>query len=165
VPNDTDTSGIDKLQAAMGNLMGPQLEKFKSRATYYVALALKSVLIPYKPQHKPVIWASEKQRRWYFAMRSEKGLPFEYKRGSDEMSQNLQKNWGVSRQPTSATLGNRATYAPYVASRQYQTAQHAATGFTTDAQAAEKVVADGTVKRIVEAHIHAIVREAFRGLA
>jgi len=162
MPDDT-TGELDKLQRAMSQLTGPLLDKFKDRATYYVALAIKGVIQPYKPQHTPVIWPSEKARRYYFAMRREAGLPLEYKRGSDPMSQRLQQSWTVARRQAAATLGNRATYAPYVVSSEYQTAQHAATGFTTDEQAAEKVIDDGTMGRIIEAQLRAIVREAFRG--
>jgi hypothetical protein len=97
-------------------------------------------------------------------MRREAGLPMKYTRGSDEMSQRLQASWGITRRTTEAVLGNRAPYAPYVASDEYQTEQHAATGFTTDKEAAEQMIEDGILGRIVEAHIKAIVREAFRGL-
>ena len=166
MPDAIDTSGLDNLQRAMSQLTGPLLDKFKSKATYYVAVALQNVFQSKKPQghHTPVIWPSEKARRYYFAMRRKHNLPLEYTRDSDPMSQQMTKNWAISRAPTSATLGNRATYAPYVQSSQYQTKQHATTGWMTDEQAAEKVMADGTVGKIVEAHINAIVKEAFRGL-
>ena len=165
MPDDIDTSGLDNLQRAMSQLTGPLLDKFKSRATYYVAVALKGVMNKAPAgHHTPVIWPSEKARRYYFAMRRKAGLDPRYKRESDPMSQQIQKSWAISRAPESATLGNRATYAPYVQSSQYQTEQHATTGWMTDEQAAEKVVSDGTVGRIVEAHINAIVKEAFRGL-
>jgi len=160
-----DTSGLEHLQQAIRNLTGPLLSRFKSQATYLVAEALKRVMQEYPgPSHQPVIWASEKQRRWYYAMRREEGLPLEYTRRSDPMSQRLHAQWGISRGQESATLGNRATYAPYAQSSQFQTAQHAATGWTTDAQAADQVLTDGTVRRIVDAQVRAIVREAFRGL-
>jgi hypothetical protein len=159
-----DASELDRLQSAISNLMGPLLSKFKDRATYYVAVALKGIIKEYPlGKNSPVIWPSEKARRYYFAMRREAGLPMKYTRGSDPMSQRLQQSWTVRRGNAEATLGSRATYAPYVASSEYQTEQHAATGFTTDEQAADKVIADGTMKRIVEAHVKAIVREAFRG--
>jgi hypothetical protein len=149
----------------MGQLSGAGLTKFKGRSTYYVALAIKGVIKAYPgPAHSPVIWPSEKARRYYFWMRREAGLSMQYKRGSDPMSQRMMHSWGISRGQTEATLGSRATYAPYVASDEYQTEQHAATGFTTDRQAAEKVIADGVVDRIITAQINAMVREAFRGL-
>jgi len=165
MPDDIDTTELTKLQRAMSSLTGPLLVKFKGRVTYYVAVAIQGIIKPYPgPAHKPVIWPSEKARRYYFAMRREAGLPMKYTRGSDPMSQRIQQSWTIARRPTEATLGNRATYAPYVASEQYQTDQHAATGFTTDRQAAEQVIQSGVMKRIIDAHINAIVREAFRGL-
>ena len=165
MPDTIDTSGIDKLHAAIADLMGPQLEKFKSRATYFVAVELKGIMTKYPAgHHTPVIWASEKQRRWYFAMRREAGLPLKYTRRSDPMSQRMHLSWGIRKKPTSATLGSRATYAPYVQSSQFQTEQHAASNWTTDAQAADKIVADGTLMRIVQANVQRIVQEAFRGL-
>ena len=97
-------------------------------------------------------------------MRREAKLPMKYTRGSDPMSQRVQQSWAVSRGTDSATLGNRASYAPYVVSDQYQTEQHKATGFTTDKQAADKVIQDGTLDRIITAHIETMVKEAFRGL-
>jgi len=164
LPDDT-TGELDKLQRAMSQLTGPLLDKFKDKTTYYVAEAIRGVIQAYPlGKNSPVIWPSEKARRYYFAMRREAGLPLEYKRGSDPMSQRLQQSWTVARRQAAATLGNRATYAPYVVSSEYQTAQHAATGFTTDEQAAEKVIDDGTMGRIIEAQLRAIVREAFRGI-
>ena len=170
MPNEVDTSELDALQRAMDQLSGPLLIKFKGRTAYYVALAIKGVIQPYKRKFTPgnpppyVLWASRKQQKWYHAMRRAAGLPAKYTRGSDPMSQRVSQSWAVSRGKTSATLGNRATYAPWVASEEFQTEQHAATGFTTDREAAEKVMKDGTVKRIIDAHLKAIVREAFRGL-
>jgi len=164
MPDIIDDSALTQLRQALNRLMGEELQRFRSQLTYYTALAIKGVIQPYKPQHTPVIWPSEKARRYYFAMRREKGLPMKYTRGSDPMSQRLQASWTVARGRGEATLGNRATYAPYVASSQYQTEQHAATGFTTDEQAAQKVIESGTLDRIITAHIQAMVRGAFRGL-
>ena len=156
---------LSALQRAMNSLSGAGLLKFKSRVTYYVAVAIKGVIKPYKPQHPgKVIWPSEKARRYYFAMRRERGLPMEYKRGNDPMSQRVSQSWTVARGNEDAVLGNRATYAPYVASEQYQTEQHAATGFVTDAQAAEKVIDSGVMKRIIESQIKSMMDDAFRGL-
>jgi len=164
MPDIIDDSALTQLRQALNKLMGEELQRFKDRMTYYAALAMKGVIQPYKPQHEPVIWPSEKARRYYFAMRREKGLPLQYTRGSDPMSQRLSASWAVRHGNGEAILGNRATYAPYVASEEYQTEQHAATGFITDAQAAEKVIGEGTLDRIITAQIQAAVRGAFRGL-
>jgi hypothetical protein len=171
---DMDASELDRLQSAIGNLTGPLLSKFKDRITYYVAVAIKGQIQPYpgpvKYTHQRkdgtygVKWPSDAARKAYFAERRKRGLPMQYTRGSDPMSQRIQQSWTIRRGNAEATLGNRATYAPYVASSEYQTEQHAATGFTTDEQAAEQTIESGVMGRIVEAQIKAIVREAFRGL-
>jgi len=173
MPENID-SNLEALQRAMQQLTGPLFEKFKGRTTYYVAVALKGIIQPYvgpvKYTHQRkdgtygVKWPSDAARKAYFAQRREAGLPMKYTRGSDPMSQRMQQSWAISRGQDSATLGNRATYAPYVASSEYQTEQHAATGFTTDEQAAERVVESGVMQRIIEAQLKAIIREAFRGL-
>lgn len=165
MPDGVDTSQLDKVQQAISNLMGPELQKFKSRATYFVAVELKHIMSKYPAgKHSPVKWASEKQRRWWFAMRREKGYPLEYTRRTDPMSQRLHAKWGIRKKPTSATLGSGAPYAAYVQSSQYQTEQHAASEWTTDEQAADKIVKDGTLARIVEANVRRAVADAFRGL-
>ena len=163
MPNEVD-SQLAELQRALANLTGPLLSKFKDRVTYYVAVAIKGEIQPYPgPANSPVKWPSEKARRYYFAQRREAGLPMKYTRGSDPMSQRLQQSWTIRRGTAEAVLGNRATCAPYVASVEYQTEQHAATGFTTDEQAAEQTMESGVMGRIVEAQVRAIVKEAFRG--
>ena len=48
--------------------------------------------------HSPVIWASEKSHRYYFAMRRQSGLPPNYTRNSDPMSQRLGPGWAVRKQ-------------------------------------------------------------------
>ena len=165
MPDAIDTSDLDNLQQAMNRLSGESLVKFKGRTTYYVALAIKGVIQPYPgPANSPVKWPSEKARRHYFAMRKEAGLPMKYTRTNDPMSQRLSTSWAIIRGDTEATLGSRATYAPYVASSEYQTEQHKATGFTTDKQAAEQVMSSGVMDRIITAQIQAMVRDAFRGL-
>ena len=156
---------LDKLNRAMQQLSGAGLSMFKRKVTYLVATAIKGVIQPYKRKHSgPVIWPSEKARRYYFAMRRKAGLPMKYTRGSDPMSQRVQQSWVVRSSKESAVLGNTATYAPYVASDQYQTEQHKATGFTTDKQAAEKVVNGPAMRRIIDENIRQMLDKAFGGL-
>lgn len=164
MPDGIEHGDLATLQRALSQLYGPLLTKFKGRTTHAVAVAIQGVIKPYKPQHKPVIWPSDQARKAYFAMRRKASLPMKYTRGSDPMSQRVQQSWTIRRRATSATLGNRATYAPYVASEEFQTEQHAATGFVTDAQAAEQVIEGGAMQRIIKAQLDAVVQEAFRGL-
>jgi hypothetical protein len=88
--------------------------------------------------HSPVIWKSDKQRRFYFWMRRKQGLPKGYTRLFDKMSQKLGPSWTVEPyEETNARVGNRATYAKFVQGAVAQQPQHAATGWITDKQAVE----------------------------
>ena len=104
------------------------------------------------PAHRPVIWASAKARRYYFAMRRKAGLPLQYRRQSDPMSQRVQRSWTtIHHGATDAIVRNKGvTYARFVQAAQYQTAQHRATGWMTDAQAVKNVERSGDVKRITD---------------
>lgn len=114
------------------------------------------------PAHKPVIWASAKQRRWWFWHRRKQELPLEYTRNSDAESQRLEASWATRRAWPGAIVGTRVTYAPWVQSATQtenggpQTAQHKATGWITDAAAVEQTERSGDVQRIASS----IVRKA-----
>lgn len=102
--------------------------------------------------HSPVIWQSEKQRRYYFAMRREQGLPAKYTRGSDPGSQRLGASWTVERKGRLEwTVGTRVTYARFVQSRAAQQRQHSATGWKTVDRAAEEFVRSGVIARYATA--------------
>jgi hypothetical protein len=106
------------------------------------------------PAKHPILWASNKQRKWWFAHRRDKGLPFEYTRNSDPESQRLEASWTVEQTPTGARVGTRASYAPWVQSAEQtahggpQTAQHAASKWVTDQEAVDATVASGDIERI-----------------
>jgi len=104
------------------------------------------------PAHRPVIWASAKARRYYFAMRRKAGLSMRYTRQSDPMSQRVQRGWTVLHHDrTDAIVRNKGVrYAKYVQSAKDLTAQHRATGWMTDVQAVNNVKRRGDVKRITE---------------
>ena len=117
------------------------------------------------PSHSPVIWASEKQRRWWFASRREAGLPLKYARGDDKWSQTLEKSWTVRPEgQTNAVVGTKATYAPWVQSHEKlpsgerQTRQHKATGWVTDKTAVERVRHGGKALRIMRTIIQKWLR-------
>jgi hypothetical protein len=131
-------------------------------ATMALGEQLRGYLARYPgPAHKPVIWASAKQRRFYFAMRRERGLPPRYSRQSDPMSQRLLVGWSVKRHGTTgAIVGTRGIkYARYVQSAQYQTAQHRATGWVTDRQAVDKLKKSGAIQRITRAAVAKVTGE------
>lgn len=90
---------------------------------------------PSKPGY-PLKWQSDKQRRFYFAMR-DGDLP--YVRGSDGMSQRLGPSWAVTPIPFGAVVGTRVAYAPYVQADEMQQDMHHATGWPTDKQTAQRL--------------------------
>ena len=162
---DVDFTSLDQLQQAIANLTGPQVNKVGERAGVKVAEELKNTLSRKPgPSHQPVKWASERQRRWYYAARRKDMLDLKYTRNADPWSQKSSVAWTTQRIAGGAVLGNPATYSPYVYSQEYQTEQHKATGWTTDKEAADRAFRDGTVARHVMAEVESMVREAFRGL-
>ena len=111
------------------------------------------------PAHQPVIWASERQRRWWHAARAEAGLPLEYARGSDPWSKDVEHSWTtVEAGSTDAEVRTFVDYAPYIhadAARGglRQQPQHFATGWMLDTQAVANVKASGKIEVIVKAEI------------
>ncbi len=119
-------------------------------AAVVIGEELRSHLAVYPgPASHPIKWASERQKRFYFAMRRERGLPFGYTRNSDPMSQRLGPSWTVARTQSGASVGTRASYAPWVQSSEKQSAQMKATGWITDQQAVEAVQRSGMIKQAV----------------
>jgi hypothetical protein len=111
--------------------------------------------------NSPVIWASEKQRRYYFWLRRSRGLDLRYSRGSDAMSQQLSKSWTISHLgQTDALVDNKASYGPFVQSAEFQSAQHKATGWITDEKGIDNVQRSGDVERVAENII--VKRTAFK---
>jgi hypothetical protein len=129
------------------------------------------------PAAHPIKWASDKQRRFFFAMRRrmlgeedqrvtvenartllttgkwgrkrmQKGYQIGYTRESDPMSQRLLASWAVEGQAGGgAIVGTKATYAPWVQSAEKQQGMHSATGWVTDEAAVRQVEASGVIER------------------
>jgi hypothetical protein len=152
--------GMDEVRRMLAKLTGPQLKLSMRRATRKIGEMLRNEMQQAPgPANSPVKWASKKQRAWYFAMRRQAGLPMEYTRESDPMSQRLLRGWtGQPHGESGYIVGTRATYAPYVQSSEHQTEQHKATGWKTDEQAVEEIERSGVIKRVVEAEINSLLR-------
>lgn len=120
-------------------------------AALTIGQELRSKLAVYPgPAHHPVIWASRKQKVWWFAHRRAKGLPFGYARGSDPESQDLLHSWHAEKTPTGAVVGTRGHKgAPWVQSAEKQSAQHKATGWVTDRQAVDDLQNSGMIHQAV----------------
>lgn len=131
--------GLDRLRRKFGELEGVRWMR-----GVLVALGsdVKSnVARAPGPVSHPIRWASERQRRYYFAMRRAAGLPIGYTRESDPMSERLLGGWNqaVSADGLTVTVGNRASYGRFVMDETYQQGMHKDTGWRTIQQIAKEI--------------------------
>lgn len=124
-------------------------------ASIATAKELQAEARPYPgPAVHPIEWASEKQRRFYFVMRRERGMPIGYIRQSDAMSdamsERLLLSWVVEPYGTTgALLKNNATYAPFVIGDQQQPF-HANTGWRVLGKVAREFFSSGRAAQVFE---------------
>ena len=134
--------GLDELRAKYGQ----GADNIIKAITRGVAEALRERLAVYPgPVSYPIQWASEKQRRWYFAKRKGMGP---YTRQSDSWSERLGPSWTTENRGLDGVVGTRVSYAPWVQSAEQQQPMHAATGWVTDEQAIEATERSGAVERV-----------------
>jgi hypothetical protein len=96
------------------------------------------------PSVQPVEWKSEKQRRFYFAMRREWGLPPKYTRSS-----RLRTSWVARRNDaTSLIVAPTARYAMFVQGN-WQQPFHRNTGWITDRQIKTEFIDSGKLTQIL----------------
>lgn len=143
--------GLDRVLRRLNVDLGASLRAI----TWAVGELIRDKLAQYPgPAVHPIAWTSDRQRRFYFAMRRERGLSPAYTRHYDPMSQRLGPGWTVARYGSlGAKVASHATYAPFVQGADSRQMFHRITGWVTDRQAVEAVVASGDVKRVVEAAI------------
>jgi hypothetical protein len=143
-----ELKGFDALYKKLGQRMAPHIQAL----TMGIGEELRKHLARYPGKVSyPIQWASERQRRWYFANRPKdaKGNILPYTRNSDMMSQRLVASWTTAaRGSMDAVLGNKATYAAMVQSDAKQQPMHKKTGWITDAIAIAKVKASGVIGRL-----------------
>jgi hypothetical protein len=140
--------GVDDLLKQLNIPLAPVLRDI----TFAVGELVRSEIAVYPgSSHQPVIWASERQRRYYHAMRREAGLSPGYARNSDPMSQRLGASWTIQHHgSTDALVDNKASYGPWVQNEIYQSAQHKATGWITDEKAVKNVERSGDIETVAE---------------
>lgn len=157
--------GQENLNEFLRRLADPaELQKFAQRVGVEFGNRAKVVLEKYPgPSHSPVIWASEKQRRWYFASRRAAGLPMEYDRLTDPMSKQVGMNWTVRQTADGAIVGNDVDYAAYVQGYQVQSAQHKATGWVTEKSAAEQTF-EQSMTQIIDKEMKRVLKGLTSGL-
>jgi pimeloyl-ACP methyl ester carboxylesterase len=159
-----DTSDLDKVLFIVENIPVVAAQAMQ-KAAVEVGIKARRELRRYpRPPSYPLKWASRRQRAWYFWYRRSQGLPIEYTRLSDPMSQRLKESWGTSEIPGGVILGNRSEYAPYVQSQEYQQPMHADTGWPTDASVIEQMTAQGDINRAIEAALGQAIRSLIGSL-
>jgi len=156
--------GLEHLQAILGQDWKRVIQAVAVSVAEQVRLLLTA-----EPARSsgPVVWASERQRRWWFATRREAGLPDFWTRDSDAsgQSEKLIASWATRTEgDTSAVTGTRVSYAPYVQADAAnggirQQPMHHYTGWPTDAQAVAMVRASGEIQRTMQQ----AVEEALKG--
>jgi len=138
-----EVKGLEKLQRKLG-----QGAKAVIRTILLgVAEEIKGRIAEYPgPVSYPIKWASESQRRAYFAKRGGMGP---YVRQTDSFSERLGPSWATRLEGDDrAIVGTRVSYAPWVQSAEAQQPMHAATGWKTDEEAVDEVEQSGAVERI-----------------
>ena len=174
---DVKVIGLDKLTEALDRIGGVGLAQLIQRATRKIGEHTKSLLMRYPgPPSHPIKWASDKQRKWWFAARASgvqhqrtgiaraifgkktgQVLPPGYTRISDPWSQRLKDSWVVTPVHLGASVGTPVTYAGYVMSQEKQTAQHKATGWQTDADVVAEVERSGVIEAVFDGEIEAAI--------
>lgn len=125
-------------------------------AAIAVAKELQAEARPYPGEVAyPIEWKSEKQRRFYFAMRG-KNLP--YVRQSDDMSERLLESWAIEPYgKIGAVLKNNAIYAPFVIGDDQQPF-HRNTGWRILREVAKEFFQSGRANAIYEKVIGQMLR-------
>lgn len=141
--------GLNRIQQRLGVPLKVVLQPAFLAAGHH----LRSLIAQYPgPVKYPIRWKSAKQKRWYFANRRG-ALP--YVRQTDPDSQRLGPSWAVSQDGLRVVVGTRVTYAPFVQDADRQQPFHHDTGWVTDREAVEKLIADEVIEKACRKAIRA----------
>ncbi len=115
------------------------------------------------PVHKPIEWASQKQRKYVMALIRKygpwvRGEGFE---GGGPRSQHLSKSWKVEAESDyKVVVSSSASYGPWVQSAESPGGQqpfHANTGWRTDEGVVQYVAMSRDVERIAGEHVERVL--------
>lgn len=144
--------GLANVQRMLGTDFRPAI----AAATKAIALEVQGAIAPYPPStiaNSP----GNPSGRWY-----ERGYGPRWRTAAGvngrKTSQTLGRRWAVKQRGTGATVGNSATYAPFLHSKERQVRWAGTRGWQTDEGAIRAVIASGAVKRIVTQAIMARLR-------
>lgn len=155
-----EVKGLDELMRKLKAIQGAPLKAAVERAMVVAGRSEVESRIAKAPgpASHPVAWASDRQRKWWFASRRAAGLDPGYTRMSDPWSQNLEGSWTTKKADWGAIVGTKVGYAGHVQKEGQQTQQHKATGWVTDEKVAKEAERSGRIVRIVEAELEKLLR-------
>jgi hypothetical protein len=141
-----------KIPADLQRLLdGRSLERAMSAATKAAAAEGQDRIARYpRPRRRKVTFASDRQRRGFFARLRSGQIEVPYRRGSSPGSETLGRRWSI--QPSGRfnhVLRNDASYAALVHGADDQAAYHAG-NWKTDEGLADELRSDGTFEQICE---------------
>ena len=141
-----DIDGIEGAERLLSRSFAPVMQTI----TLAVGELVRDEIATYPgPVFRPIEWASEKQRRFYFAMRRKENLGMEYTRISDPMSQRLKESWTTDQVGAhDALVTSRTTYAYWVQSAEGQQPFHKNTNWITDERAVQNVEDSGDIGQV-----------------
>jgi hypothetical protein len=147
-------TGLKEVQ----RLLGADFDSALQSATKAIALQAESEIAPY-PAATEANSPGNPTGKWY-----ERGYGPRWRRkdgsiGGAKTSQMLGRRWGIRPMGRIGTLlGNTASYAPFVHGQEEQAAFHGRRGWRTDRGVIEKLLRNGTVRRIVVQSIRGALR-------
>lgn len=129
-----------------------------SNATKVIALELQNEIAPY-PRATEANSPSNPTGRWYERGYGRRWLRKDGTIGGAKTSQMLGRRWAIHAVgATGHSVGNNATYAPYVHASEEQASFHGRRGWKTDLASIKKLIDSGDINRIVVASIQAAMR-------
>lgn len=134
--------GLDKLIGKLDRIGKLDVVKAGIKAG---ALHIKGKIAKYPPRRRIKIqqiggWASDKQRRAFFAKLRSGEIQVPYKRGVSPGSETLGRKWTIQARDggLSAVVGNNVSYGPFVQDRDRQSRMHKMIGWKTTQDVADE---------------------------
>lgn len=125
-------NSLEKLEAAKAGI--------KSAALY-----VKGKVAKYPPRKRVTIaqaggWASDRQKRWFFAALKAGDIEVPYRRGMSPSSEALGRKWTIQTRNAglTAVIGNNTSYGPFVMDEDKQSTMHRIIGWKTTQKVAEE---------------------------
>jgi hypothetical protein len=132
-------------------LSGPQMINAMQAATKAAAAVGQDRIAKYPgARRRKMVFASDRQRRGFFARLRSGAIEVPYRRGSSPGSETLGRRWHIRQHGAIGhVLTNDASYAPLVHGADTQAAYHKG-NWKTDEGLAKELESDGSFEQIIE---------------